>query len=177
MQLSRSVIARTAVEILDNYGIADVSMRRVAGALDVAPGALYWHIDSKQALIAAMADQIIAPVLAASHAGPKEFCTALRGALLSHTDGADVVSSAAAQPASHVFSALLTGIRSTFPDKVDDAAAAGLLYLTLGASNLHQAGAQLQRATTGDAAATYGSEEELEHAVDLLIAGLHAERS
>ena len=63
MQLSRPVIARAALDILKSYGLADVSMRRVAGSLGVAPGALYWHIDSKQALIAAMADEIIAPVL------------------------------------------------------------------------------------------------------------------
>lgn len=174
MQLSRPVIARTAVEILDTYGLADVSMRRVASSLGVAPGALYWHIDSKQALITAMADEIIAPVLADTHDGPKKFCSALRRALLSHTDGADVVSSAAAQPDSPVFPALLDSIRASFPDEADAAAASGLLYLTLGAANLHQAGTQLQQLTAGDSAVTYGSADELEQAVDLMLAGLDA---
>lgn len=174
MQLSRPVIARAAVQILDTYGLADVSMRRIAGSLGVAPGALYWHIDNKQALIAAMADEIIAPVLATEHTGPKEFCASLRDALLSHTDGADVVSSAAAQPDCPVFPSLLQGIRASFPFDVDGAAASGLLYLTLGAANLHQAGTRLQEITAGDRPVPYGSAEEVERAVDLLLAGLDA---
>lgn len=175
MQLSRPVIARAALEILNSYGLADVSMRRVAGSLGVAPGALYWHIDSKQALIAAMADEIVAPVLASAHAGPKEFCAALREALLSHTDGADVVSTAASQADSPVFPALLAGIRASFPNDAPESAAAGLLYLTLGAANLHQAGTRLQEITAGETAVPYGSAEQVEAAVDLLLAGLDAD--
>ena len=174
MQLSRTVIAQAAVEILDSYGLADVSMRRVAGSLGVAPGALYWHIDSKQSLIAAMADEIIAPVLAGTHAGPKHFCSALREALLSHKDGADVVSSAAAQPDSPVFPALVAGVRATLPGDAPEAATAGLIYLTLGAANLHQAGTQLQEITAGEAAVPYGSGEQVDAAVELLLAGIEA---
>jgi len=176
MQLSRPVIARAAVQILDAYGLADVSMRRVAASLDVAPGALYWHIDSKQDLIAAMADEIVSPVLAETHEDPKAFCAALREALLSHTDGADVVSAAAAQPDSPVFPTLMSGIRSSFPDsgRAIDAAAAGLLYLTLGAANLHQAGTQLKELTAGSGNVRYGSAHELGQAIDLLLAGLNA---
>lgn len=176
MQLSRPVIARAAVEILDAYGLADVSMRRVAGSLGVAPGALYWHIDSKQALIAAMAEEIIAPVLTVEHDGPKAFCSALRRALLAHTDGADVVSTAAAQPDSPVFPNLMYGLRAAFDGNASDAAAAGLLYLTLGAANMHQAGAQLQQLTAGETDIPHGSAEAVNEAVDLLLAGLHAGR-
>ena len=175
MQLSRPVIARAAVEILDSYGLADVSMRRVATSLGVAPGALYWHIDSKQALIAAMADEIIAPVLASPHPGPKEFCAALREALLSHTDGADVVSTAASQADSPVFPALLDGIRASFDGDPPESAAAGLLYLTLGATSLHQAGTQLREITAGEKQVLYGSAEQVDAAVDLLLAGLDAD--
>lgn len=179
MQLSRQAIARTAVGILDSYGLADVSMRRVAGALNVAPGALYWHIDSKQALISAMAEEIIAPLLTTTYDDPKLFCSALRSALLDHTDGADVVSTAAAQPDSTVFPALLEAIRTAFDasgdalsDESIDAAATGLLYLTLGAANMHQAGTQLTNATTKDYAVFRGSEEQVNAAIDLLLAGL-----
>lgn len=177
MQLSRPVIARAALDILNSYGLADVSMRRVAGSLGVAPGALYWHIDSKQALIAAMADEIIAPVLASTHPGPKEFCSALRDALLSHTDGADVVSTAASQADSPVFPALLNGIRAAFPHDPPESAAAGLLYLTLGAANLHQAGTRLREITAGDGPVPYGSAEHVDAAVDLLLAGLDDDQS
>ena len=179
MQLSRELIARTAVGILDAYGLADVSMRRVASTLEVAPGALYWHIENKQALIAAMADEITAPVLDVEHEDPKQFCTNLRATLLAHKDGADVVSTAASQPDSHVYPALLDGIRKTFPaDLVNgsaeevEAAAAGLLYLTLGAANMHQAGIQLTGVSTGESTKLQGSEEQVAAAIDLLLSGL-----
>ena len=50
MQLSRERITQAALELLSGYGLADVSMRRVASSLGVAPGALYWHIANKQEL-------------------------------------------------------------------------------------------------------------------------------
>lgn len=65
MQLTRESIVTAAVAILDTYGLADMTMRRVATSLGVAPGALYWHIANKQQLIAAIAEEILAPVLAA----------------------------------------------------------------------------------------------------------------
>ena len=60
--LSRESISRQGLAILDEYGLADVTMRRVASALGVAPGALYWHISNKQELIAGIATLIIAPI-------------------------------------------------------------------------------------------------------------------
>lgn len=62
MQLHREAIIDAATTLLNTYGLADVTMRRVASSLGVAPGALYWHIANKQALIAALAEDIIAPV-------------------------------------------------------------------------------------------------------------------
>ena len=63
MALNRTLILDTALDLLGKYGLADVTMRRVASALDVAPGALYWHLSNKQELIAAMARSILTPVL------------------------------------------------------------------------------------------------------------------
>ena len=59
MQLTRERITEAALAILAKYGLADVSMRRVATSLSVAPGALYWHISNKQELIASMAEEIV----------------------------------------------------------------------------------------------------------------------
>ena len=59
MQLTRERITEAALAILAEYGLADVSMRRVATSLSVAPGALYWHISNKQELIATMAEEIV----------------------------------------------------------------------------------------------------------------------
>ena len=50
-----------AAAILDSYGIADLTMRRLARELDVTPGALYWHFANKQELLGAVADQVLAP--------------------------------------------------------------------------------------------------------------------
>lgn len=169
MQLSRDVIAEAAVRILDEYGLADVSMRRVAGQLGVAPGALYWHVENKQALVSAMAELILSPVR--KHSDPREMCSQIRAALLSHRDGADVVMAAVSQPHSPLFASLVKDLRATLPhsDPRADAAAEALLFLTLGAANIYQSGAQLQ-----DVAKTPGTPrgESVDTAVDLLLLGL-----
>ena len=63
MHINRESIIDAALSLLDAYGLGDVTMRRVASSLGVAPGALYWHIANKQALIAALAEEIISPFL------------------------------------------------------------------------------------------------------------------
>lgn len=184
MHLTRSAIAVAALSILDEYGLGDVSMRRVAAELGVAPGALYWHIENKQALIAAMAELICQPVIDADYRGPHEFSSTLRAALLAHRDGADVVSTAAAQPDSSLFTSLtdvaregLAQFRSpTVTDDLADAAASALVYLTLGAAHIHQSAAQLSEATddTSSADSDKGAAEEVEKAIALLLAGFAA---
>src|SRR3954451_24558404 len=95
VQLHKRDLVAKAAAILDGYGIADLSMRRLARELNVSPGALYWHFANKQEVIGAIADRILAPV----DAVPRHWrgriegiCTRLRDALLSHTDGAELVS-------------------------------------------------------------------------------------
>lgn len=50
----------TALDILDAYGLPDLTMRRIAETLGVQPSALYWHVASKQDLLRAVADTILA---------------------------------------------------------------------------------------------------------------------
>ena len=59
VQLNPNTILAQALEILRDYGLADLTMRRIARSLDVAPGALYWHFSSKQALLGAIADHLL----------------------------------------------------------------------------------------------------------------------
>jgi AcrR family transcriptional regulator len=97
VQLHKRDVVAKAAAILDNYGIADLTMRRLARELDVTPGALYWHFANKQQLLGAVADEVLAPACAElPAAGWRErielVCRALRDALLSHTDGAELVS-------------------------------------------------------------------------------------
>ena len=53
-QLSRECIIHAAADILQTYGLQDLSIRKVASQLGVQPGALYWHFPNKQALLGAV---------------------------------------------------------------------------------------------------------------------------
>ncbi|MFC3398242.1 TetR family transcriptional regulator [Microbacterium amylolyticum] len=83
-----------AIALLDDIGLPDLSMRRLAGALGVAPSALYWHVANKQTLLAALADRIVAEAAPAD--GVDTTALALRDAILAHRDAAEVVTSSAA---------------------------------------------------------------------------------
>ncbi len=101
MQLHKRDVVAKAAAILDNHGIADLTMRRLARELDVTPGALYWHFANKQELLGAVADQVLTPACAEpALAGWQDrietVCRGLRDALLSHTDGAELVSASLA---------------------------------------------------------------------------------
>ena len=95
MQLHKRDVVEAATAILDTYGIADLTMRRLGRELNVSPGALYWHFANKQQLLGALADRILESV----NDPPGDWrgrlsglCGGLRDALLSHTDGAELVS-------------------------------------------------------------------------------------
>jgi TetR/AcrR family tetracycline transcriptional repressor len=59
VQLRRQDVLDGAIAILDEYGLADLTMRRLATSLHVQPGALYWHFPNKQTLLGAIADHIL----------------------------------------------------------------------------------------------------------------------
>jgi TetR/AcrR family transcriptional regulator, tetracycline repressor protein len=95
VQLHKRDVVDAATALLDSYGIADLTMRRLARELNVSPGALYWHFANKQELLGAVADRILASV----DDVPADWqdritgiCGQVRDALLSHTDGAELVS-------------------------------------------------------------------------------------
>lgn len=155
MQLSRDSIITAALEILDSFGLADMTMRRVASHLGVAPGALYWHVANKQELIAAIALRIVAPALSPGPGDdtPADLCDRLRAALLSRRDGAELVGAALSQPDSETRADVERHLaRSLFPlglDSVDErVGAATLLHLVLGSTTLEQARRQLTEVTT-----------------------------
>jgi TetR/AcrR family tetracycline transcriptional repressor len=87
--LSRTAVVDTAWELLRTYGLGDLTMRRLARELEVQPGALYWHVANKQALLLALAERMLAPVT--GPASPADLVRALRQAVLAVRDGADVV--------------------------------------------------------------------------------------
>jgi len=94
---SRDDVLNTALGILRRYGLADLSMRRVAAELNVQPSALYWHFANKQALLTALADTVLAGVTPRSARTRwdrrlERLAGDLRAALLAVTDGAELVS-------------------------------------------------------------------------------------
>ncbi|GAA4394231.1 TetR/AcrR family transcriptional regulator C-terminal domain-containing protein [Tsukamurella soli] len=105
MAINRQDVLDSAIRVLDTVGLPDLTMRRVASDLGVAPGALYWHIPNKQSLLAAIADTVLAdPALAAAASKSRMrwdrrlagYAHALRAVLRKHRDGAEVVSAALA---------------------------------------------------------------------------------
>lgn len=64
MQLSREHVLAAALGLLDEAGLEQLTMRRLAAALGVQNGAAYWHFRSKQALLEAMADTLLAGLTA-----------------------------------------------------------------------------------------------------------------
>ncbi|MBU9765009.1 TetR family transcriptional regulator [Mycobacterium sp. TNTM28] len=142
MQLHKPDVVDAATAILDNYGIADLTMRRLARELNVSPGALYWHFANKQELLGAVADRILQPVRTepTAPAWPgqiHQICVALRDALLSHTDGAELVSSSFAAGQSELATEIVAQLAGAAqragvipPD--DELAARTVLYYVLG---------------------------------------------
>lgn len=112
MQLHKSDVVATAARILDDFGLADLTMRRLARELAVTPGALYWHFASKQQLLGAIADEVLRPACRPATTGDwrgdlRETCRRLRDALLSHTDAAELVSASLAAGQSEAVSSIL----------------------------------------------------------------------
>jgi TetR/AcrR family tetracycline transcriptional repressor len=59
-ELSRDAIVDRAVAIADAEGLEAVSIRRLGQEFGVTPMALYWHVQNKDELLAAMGDRLFA---------------------------------------------------------------------------------------------------------------------
>ncbi|WP_110238926.1 TetR/AcrR family transcriptional regulator C-terminal domain-containing protein [Nocardioides gilvus] len=96
MRHHRTDVVEHAIGVLDQYGLSDLTMRRLASELGVRPSALYHHFDNKQTLLAAVADELLARGLRPLDEGEWDVrltraATQLRDALLAWRDGAEVV--------------------------------------------------------------------------------------
>jgi len=88
----RQSIVDRALRLLDDVGLPDLSMRRLAAELDVQASALYWHFESKQELLGAVADRILRTVPDPDETlSPMRTAASIRDALLAYRDGAEVV--------------------------------------------------------------------------------------
>jgi TetR/AcrR family tetracycline transcriptional repressor len=96
MTYRRRDVVEQALAVLDSYGLADLTMRRLAAELGVQPSALYHHFANKQTLLAAVADEILARGRRPLPDGSWDqraaaVCGQLRDAMLAYRDGADLV--------------------------------------------------------------------------------------
>ncbi|MFJ3471563.1 TetR family transcriptional regulator [Microbacterium maritypicum] len=134
----RDSVARRALALLDEVGLADLSMRRIAAGLDVQPSALYWHFASKQELLAELADRITASI---PHGSTDVLTTArgIRDALFAYRDGAELVLSTYALQlgSSQAQTALTDALRAQGAPDADDRGAA-ILHFVLGHATLVQ---------------------------------------
>ena len=129
MQLHKRDVVEAAAKLLDEYGIADLTMRRLARELSVSPGALYWHFANKQELLGAISDRILDG--APSARGVIEVCNRLRDALLSHTDGAELVSASFAAGQSSAMKQILAILTEAVSEVGVDSAHAELAARTV----------------------------------------------
>lgn len=138
---SRADVVAAALAILDEHGLPDLTMRRLAATLDVQPSALYWHFANKQTLLASIADQIVSRSVPSGgrdggwSSATRAEAKALRDALLAFRDGAEVVSSTlalglgAGEPQSRLAATIGAG---GFDPQTSEVAAAALLHFVLG---------------------------------------------
>ncbi|MGQ4512990.1 TetR/AcrR family transcriptional regulator C-terminal domain-containing protein [Streptomyces sp. DW26H14] len=96
VQVRRGDVVAGGLELLDSAGLEALTTRKLAAHLGLQAGSLYWHFPSKQALLEAMADEIVAGVGSPSPGGTwdeklAEFAHGLRRTLRAHRDGARVV--------------------------------------------------------------------------------------
>lgn len=100
VKLSRDAVVRAALDLLDEVGLDDLTLRGVAERLHVQAPALYWHVKSRQDLVDEMAAAIVRDGL--GDLAPTgawmdqlgDIARAYRRTLLSHRDGARVLAEA-----------------------------------------------------------------------------------
>lgn len=119
MRYRRADVVARAIEVLDAHGLKAMSTRRLAGDLGVQPGALYHHFTNKDALLAAVVDELLArgrrgSEVVAWDAELELICVELRDAMLAHRDAAALISTVyddggAREPEQRMAGALLRG--------------------------------------------------------------------
>src|SRR6202167_5802542 len=99
MKVNREIVVAAGLKLLNEVGLEQLTLRRLAKELKIQAPTLYWHFQSKQELIDAMATLVLAegaPSLVPSKgargwkAWVNAFGMGLRQTLLRYRDGARV---------------------------------------------------------------------------------------
>ncbi|QYJ04505.1 TetR/AcrR family transcriptional regulator C-terminal domain-containing protein [Nocardioides panacisoli] len=150
----RADVVDAAVRLLDEVGLEALTMRRLAGTLGVRPSALYHHFSGKDALLGAVADEVLdrgrrPTEVVAWQAELRLVCVELRDIMLAHRDGAALMARArslgvgAAEPMNRMASALRW---AGAEDEVARVGARTLFHYVYG----HVADEQTQQQSAGD---------------------------
>ncbi|MFF0817099.1 TetR/AcrR family transcriptional regulator C-terminal domain-containing protein [Rhodococcus sp. NPDC003318] len=187
MQLRRADVLAGAIAILDEYGLGDLTMRRLATSLGVQPGALYWHFPNKQTLLAAITDEMLgavsAPLVDAQWDARLEVLAhRIRDALLAHRDGAELASASyAARLATNDARATLVevGTDAGLPTDEAEFAADTLLFYILGQTMDEQSRMQMDShgALTEEASPLYDTTSgtaRFEYGLGLFVDGVRS---
>src|SRR6478736_5918246 len=99
MPLRRNEVLQGALGLLEKAGLENLTMRRLAGALGVQAGAIYWHFANKQDLIDAMVEALMVGILERPSSGRwdeqlADLARRVAVALSQHRDGAVLVTKA-----------------------------------------------------------------------------------
>lgn len=182
MALSLPTVLDAARGILDADGLEGLSMRRVAGALEVQPGALYHHVPDKQTLLAGVADLILAEVqepIGLWRDAVEGWANSLRTALLGHRDSAELVATARGFRLSRHDTtrhpATLLATAGLSPTEARGAASA-LLYFVLGHVAEEQARLDWERFHPTDASSAQEADEAFALGIRLLLDGVESRR-
>ncbi|MBM9459206.1 TetR family transcriptional regulator [Nocardioides sp. zg-536] len=117
MRYRRDDVVARALEVLDATGLDGLTMRKLAADLGLQPAALYHHFANKDALLAAVADELLrrgrrGTEIVTWESELRLVCVELRDAMLAVRDGAALVSRVhalglgAAEPARRMSDAL-----------------------------------------------------------------------
>ncbi|WP_109780578.1 TetR/AcrR family transcriptional regulator [Streptomyces sp. CG 926] len=127
-RLDRDRTVDTALDLLDEVGLDALTMRRLADAMDVRAGALYRYFATKDELLTAMAERMLAGLAATRTDGDwserlATLARAMRTALLARRDGARVYAGThATGPHTLGFAEALLGVLRTAGFGEQDAA-------------------------------------------------------
>src|ERR1700678_860808 len=100
MKVNREILTRGALNLLNEVGLEELTLRRLGAALEVRAGATYWHFKSKEELLDEMATLLLADAAPGLLPTRKQadwkvwvaaFGEGLRKALLRYRDGARMV--------------------------------------------------------------------------------------
>ena len=185
-RITQADIVGVALGLLATGGLHALGMRRIADGLGVQQSALYWHFDNKQQLLAAVADEIVAPVVSVAVSSrahwetrTEALASLLRSEVSRYPDGAELVATTiafrlGAQQPARQFAAELTAAGLTPQDA--GIGASVLLHFVLGYATdeqqHHQATALGAIEHAGDDHDEMSADERFVSGIRLIIEGV-----